>query len=58
MDDPTQEAFRLRVEREIMEADRTIESLLEASKAVAPDIALGRLTRMAVMSDQQMRRRS
>lgn len=54
MDESLKAAFRERVERETVEVDRTILSLQEASQAVAPDNALGRLTRMEVMSDQQM----
>ncbi len=42
------------LEEEIQAADRTIERLKEASQAVAPDNALGRLTRMETMGDQQM----
>ena len=42
------------LEIEIDAADRTIERLKEASQAVAPDNALGRLTRMETMGDQQM----
>ena len=42
------------LEKEIDAADHTIERLKEASLAVAPDNALGRLTRMETMGDQQM----
>ncbi|WFB37743.1 TraR/DksA C4-type zinc finger protein [Kiritimatiellota bacterium B12222] len=42
------------LEQEIAAADQTIERLKEASQAVAPDNALGRLTRMETMGDQQM----
>lgn len=42
------------LEKEIEAADQTIERLKEASVAVAPDNALGRLTRMETMGDQQM----
>jgi len=52
---PTEkEKLKHLLEKEIDAADRTIERLKEASMAVPPDNALGRLTRMETMGDQQM----
>lgn len=48
------DTLKRQLQKEIEEADCTIERLVEASRAVAPDNALGRLTRMETMSDQQM----
>lgn len=42
------------IEAAIAEADQTIERLHESAQAVAPDNALGRITRMETMGDQQM----
>ena len=44
--------LRKRIETEIADCEVTIERLEEASKAVAPDNALGRLTRMESLGDQ------
>ena len=41
-----QEEFEILLRRELETTDRTIERLVELTKPIAPDSALGRLTRM------------
>ncbi len=49
-----QTKMRQLLETELQEAEQTMERLRESCQAVAPDNALGRITRMEIMSDQQM----
>ena len=52
MDETTRQEFKDRILDEIAETEERIMRLEKATEAVAPDKALGRLSRLEVMSDK------
>jgi len=54
MDKQTQETFRICVESRLKENEKEIESLTAETEAIAPDVSIGRLSRLDSMQQQQM----
>ncbi|TVP78867.1 MAG: hypothetical protein EA353_07550 [Puniceicoccaceae bacterium] len=54
MDKQVQETFRPRIEARLAEIAATLASTKEDTEAIAPDVAIGRLSRLDSMQMQQM----
>lgn len=54
MNDQEKDEFRESIQTRISELEKTIAGLEESSKPVAPDVSLGRLTRMDAIGQKHM----
>jgi len=48
------ETLKIKIESDICELKKQIETLREKAKPIAPDCSLGRLTRMEAMAEQEV----